>query len=239
MSLKFDSNPRQKRSGQRQMPKKLHRQKGHKHLKQNSANAQPLGQANGIFRGGDKKAVSKNELTSSTLIKNTVGHPEKLSRRALKRKGDRTPLSKGAPDGVAEHTQRSTKKPTTPTANNIANFESKTGSNEMINTKGKRKKHKSESITKSVEPASSTLGFIRGTEKGFNDTSKDDIRKNPSVLLQNVERRATGYKRGHEQISMSEKKMKTYTIRAESKGISLAEYMDRRSVKKKKLARKT
>lgn len=212
-------------------------------FKQMAGSVQPAAQVNGGTINGKVMHTERNENRSSTVDINDQKHIEKGSKRASKKEKKKDDNKKSCSvantTSIAGKSQVDTKKSAKSTANGLANMEPKSKSTNTALSKNTRKiKAASLPTGKSSNPASVILDVTHknGNVPKFNDTNK--VKKKASATLQDDEAQKNSDVRGHNYTTTSEKKVKIYTARAESKGMSLDEYMNRRVMKKEKLAKK-
>lgn len=205
-----------------------------------AGSVQPAVQANGGTINGKGMHIERNEYGSSTVNNNDQKHIEKGSKRASnkekKKFDDKKSSSVENTTSTAGKSQVDNKKSAKSTANGLANMEPKSKSTNTALSKNTRKvKAASVSTGKSSKPASVTLDVMH---KNGNVQKFNKVKKKASATLKDDEAQKSNRVRSHNYTKMSEKKVKMYTARAKSKGMSLDEYMNRRTMKKEKLAKK-
>ena len=144
---------------------------------------------------------------------------------------------------TAGKAQRSeTKSAEVNTTNGFANVEPEARNTNKFKSKSAQRKRVESALTgKSSNPTLVTTSNVKHENADVRKSNgKAKLKKKASTMLIDDES-----KRGNRECShtshklMSEKKVRTYTARAKLKGMSLDEYMNRRTVKKKKLAKKS
>ena len=209
-----------------------------------AGSVQPAAQTNGgaIYNKG--RDTKRNAFGSSDMDTKDQKLTENGFRRATKKKkrngGDINSLSTETATNIVGNAKRNDTRSSKVTTDCLANVELKAENTDEVISKSTPKKKVESSLTgKPNNPTSATNNVIRENESVRNIDGTGKVKKKASNAVQDGVIRKGHHQRSHNYKTMSEKKVKMYTARAQSKGMTLDEYMNRRIMKKEKIAKKT